>query len=64
MPPSSFLFQRISISFFTGLYLILSGCDDGNGETGATSKEKGMCPLGEAIETDGHRRLAMVVGVG
>lgn len=50
------------------LLLLMIGCN--NSETANSStldanlNEIERCPSGEAIETDGHRRLALIVGVG
>lgn len=54
----------ISLSLITGLFLISSGCGDGTSKTDTVFKQDDMCPLGEAVETEGYRRLALIVGVG
>jgi hypothetical protein len=44
--------------------VVVSGCS--NGDTGPQqgSAQHAGCPLGEAVTTDGHHRLALIVGVG
>lgn len=62
-------FRRLSVGVVGVLCLCLAGCEQGDtpkpevtAKTG--SAEEGWCALGEARETDGVRRLALVVGVG
>ena len=43
--------------------LFLSACD-GRDDTGSTALGSSECEIGEAELTDGHRRLALIVGVG
>lgn len=46
--------------------LCLAGWSCNSGEPGATGQalDATSCPLGTAVETDGYRRLALIVGVG
>ena len=45
--------------------LPLAACsDDSAGPDARVSDVASACPTGEATETDGHRRLALIVGVG
>jgi len=52
--------------FFAG-GLALAGCDGRPPiapSTGVTAPAVSACPLGRAVATDGHQRLALIVGVG
>ncbi len=42
--------------------LLLPACDSSNPTPVAATSD--TCPLGEAVVTNGHRRLALIVGVG
>ncbi len=39
-------------------------CNGTRTPPGAVEEQGSRCPTGEAVETDGHRRLALIVGVG
>jgi hypothetical protein len=69
MSLTSRLLQTFAIGVTGVLGLCLSGCEQGESpKPEATveteSAERNWCALGEAKETDGVRRLALVVGVG
>lgn len=48
----------------TAIAATLAGGCDGRGADAAPTAALPQCPLGAAVETDGVRRLALVVGVG
>lgn len=56
--------------FFLAVFLLLqpAGCEVSNSEkdrvTVSVANSTAMCSFNEAVETDGYRRLALVVGVG
>jgi hypothetical protein len=56
--------------FFLAVFLFLqpAGCEVSNSEkdrvTVSAANSTAMCSFNEAVETDGYRRLALVVGVG
>ena len=73
MSLSSRFFKAVAIGVTGVLGLCLSGCEQGESPTPPTKLETRVktvsvdgnwCALGEAKETDGVRRLALVVGVG
>lgn len=57
----------ISIVAACSLVLWLSGCDNDDkakSTASTTTASESLCPLGEAVESNGVRRLALIVGVG
>jgi len=58
------MLKQILFAILFFLFLFLAGCDDGNKSSRVSVAQDDLCPLGDAVETDGHRRLALVVGVG
>ncbi len=69
MSATTLPFSHTRISLGLLLCLALSGCDSTEMKSEDVGREqiartKGICTLGEAIETDGYRRLALIVGVG
>lgn len=62
--------RKLLFLFLVLLLLLPSGCDSSNSEehraTASTnvSDTPASCSFGPAVETDGHRRLAVIVGVG
>ena len=52
------------ISGLLWLFALLAGCNADDAESQAPSLSERQCPLGEAVETEGQRRLALIVGVG
>jgi hypothetical protein len=60
-------FKWISTVAVCSLVLWLSACDNDDKAKGTASTamaSERLCPLGEAVESDGVRRLALIVGVG
>ena len=60
-----------SLLFFLVIFLFqLAGCDGSNSEKNSATASANVagtalaCSFGPAVETDGHRRLALIVGVG
>ena len=69
MSLTSRLLHTIAVGAVGALGLCLIGCEQGDAPKTAGTAETGSaegnrCALGEARETDGVRRLALVVGVG
>ncbi len=63
--------SKKTLLFLVGLLLLQpAGCDGSNSEKNSAtvsvtaSNTAQMCSFGEAVETDGHRRLALIAGVG
>jgi len=56
--------KRRLIAFSISLLLVMAGCNGDSTAPGLSANADELCPLGDAVETDGHRRLALVVGVG
>lgn len=63
MPQIRFLFPQLLIASLVVL-LALSSCEAGDMSVGADFPSKVGCMFGEAIKTDGQRRLALIIGVG
>ena len=68
--PTGLRYKPILFFFLLLLLLLPAGCDSNNAEKSSTiasanaSGTPGSCSFGPAVETDGHRRLALIVGVG
>ena len=60
--------DRLYLTGICLLVLYLGGCDNGDAPTSESTANMpvsgDLCPLGVAVETDGTRRLALIVGVG
>ncbi|MCP4624595.1 MAG: caspase family protein, partial [bacterium] len=69
-PDTEFRNKKTLLFLFGLLLLQAAGCDRGNSERNSepvslkSSNTARMCNFGDAVETNGHRRLALIVGVG
>ena len=63
-------YEKLLLCFLMIFIFQLAGCDGSNSEKNSATASTEVstttrsCDFGPAVETDGHRRLALIVGVG